>query len=486
MGPAPRSLAAFGRRYFRASLAGRLALLFAAGLSALLLILGIWLAWMLRMQLEARDREEIDGKTEVVLYLLRELHSPDQIRANANRFAEIAIGHPHLQIGLREGAQWLVTPAHELQTLIERNIADTASSTLAVEEIRMADGIWWLRRLRHVVSPNDEFVAYVAVDVSPAQRLLERFVGAMLVAGALGILASAALGWIIARRGLAPISAIAAEAERVTAHRLGQPLRAEDAPTEVRGLIESINRMLDRLQASFRTLEEFSADIAHELRTPLNNLLLQTQVTLGRERSPAEYEDALHSNLAEIERLQRMVSDMLFLARVDRGMLKLDLETVDLADEARNVAEFFDAAAAEQGKQIEVSGTGSVPCDRSMARRAITNLVSNAVRYSADGAKIDIRVAPACEHVELKVENKAAAIDDTDLRRLFGRFTRGSDAHQTTTEGAGLGLSIVESIMRLHGGRVEAESGPHGVRFQLLFPIGLATASRSASSRISS
>ncbi|MGH6609003.1 MAG: heavy metal sensor histidine kinase [Burkholderiaceae bacterium] len=463
-------MAAVGRRSFRPSLAARLALLFAAGLSALLLILGACLAWMLRVQLEARDHEEIDGKTEVVLYLLRELQSADQIRSNANRFAEIAIGHPHLQIGLRQGMQWLVAPAPQMQALIEQGGAPTVSSPRAVEELRLGDDVWWLRRLQHRASPGDEFVAYVAVDVNPAQRLLERFIGAMLIAGALGILASAALGWVIARRGLAPLSVIAREAERVTADRLGQPLRAEDAPAEVRGLIESINRMLDRLQASFRTLEEFSADIAHELRTPLNNLLLQTQVTLGRERSPAEYEDALHLNLAEIERLQRMVSDMLFLARVDRGMLKLDLEPVDLADEARNVAEFFDAAAAEQGKQIEVSGGGSAPCDRSMARRAITNLLSNAVRYSADGAKIDVRVTPAREHVELRVENKAEALDGKDLTRLFGRFTRGADAHQMTNEGAGLGLSIVESIMRLHGGRVEAETGPHGIRFQLLFP----------------
>ncbi len=471
MRSAGSNLSALGRRYFRDSLAGRLALLFAAASSALLLILGVSLAWMLRVQLEARDREEIDGKTEVVLYLLRELHSPDQIVANANRFAEIGIGHPHLQIGLRHGAQWLAAPAPELQALIERNIADPISSTLAVEEVRMADGIWWLRRLRHVVSPNNEFMAYVAVDVSPAQRLLERFVGAMLIAGALGILASAALGWVIARRGLAPISVIAREAEWVTAHRLGQPLRSEDAPAEIRGLIDSINRMLDRLQASFRTLEEFSADIAHELRTPLNNLLLQTQVTLGRERTRAEYEDALHSNLAEVERLQRMVSEMLFLARVDRGMLKLNLETVDLADEARSVAEFFEAAAAEQGKKIEVIGNGNAACDRSMARRAITNLLSNAVRYSEEGSAISVNVAlTAQDFVALQVENNAHALTTSELQRIFGRFTRGANAHQSTAEGAGLGLSIVDSIMRLHGGRVEAESGPYGVRFQLLFP----------------
>jgi len=448
-----------------------LALLFAAASSALLLILGVWLAWMLRMQLEARDREEIDGKTEVVLFLLRELQSSEQIRAHANRFAEIAIGHPHLVIGLRQGTQWLVAPSLPVQALIENGTAPAVLAANAPEELRIADNVWWLRRLRYDASPESEFVAFIAVDVNPAQQLLERVVGAMIIAGALGVLASAALGWMIARRGLAPITVIAREAERVTAQRFGQPLRSEDAPAEIRGLIESINRMLDRLQESFRTLEEFSADIAHELRTPLNNLLLQTQVTLGRERTRAEYEDALHSNLVEVERLQRMVSHMLFLARVDRGMLKLNLETVDLAAEARNVAEFFEAAAAEQGKTMKVSGNGTASCDRSMARRAITNLLSNAVRYSNEGAAININVAQTThEFVALQVENDAHLLDTNELQRLFGRFTRGQYAHQSSVEGAGLGLSIVSSIMRLHGGRVEAESGPYGVRFQLLFP----------------
>ncbi|HVE90102.1 MAG TPA: ATP-binding protein, partial [Burkholderiaceae bacterium] len=166
-----------------------------------------------------------------------------------------------------------------------------------------------------------------------------------------------------------------------------------------------------------------------------------------------------------------MVSDMLFLARVDRGMLKLNLEQVDLVEEVRSVAEFFEAAAAEHDKRIEVTGVGSAPCDRSMARRAITNLVSNAVRYSARGATIRINVtADSPQFLLVQVENSSTAMDDAELRRMFGRFTRGPNAHKSTAEGAGLGLSIVESLMRLHGGRIEAESAPQVVRFRLMFP----------------
>lgn len=452
----------------RLSLAARLVVLFSASTAVLLILLGVGLAWLLRMQLEARDREELDGKTQLVQHLLRELGTGDRIEAEVARFAELRIGHSHLQLGLRRDARWLVTPEPGLASLISAAGANDIPQSPAFGRYTIGYDIWWLRKLDFTAADAGTYVAYIAQHVSPAHHLLGQLGGAMALAGVLGVFASAALGWWAARRGLAPIAAIAREAERVTADRLGQPLRADDAPAEVRSLVVSINHMLERLQGSFASLEDFSADIAHELRTPLNNLRLMTEVTLSRPRSADDYREALHATFAELERLQRMVSDMLFLARADKGMIELQVEPVDLAQEAADVAEFFEAAATDRGQRIEVSGSATAPCDRSMARRAITNLLSNAVRYAPPGARIRLHVAADAQHGRLTMENPADALSPEALNRLFARFSRGTTRGG---DGAGLGLSIVESIMRLHGGSVSADSGDPGLRFTLAFPL---------------
>ncbi len=465
------------RHWFSVSLALRLALLFAAATSILLLALGTGLGFTLRDQLEARDREELDGKTEIIAHLLGELNSSDRIRQVASRVADLSIGHPHLLVALRAGSTWLVEPMSHIGPPAELLLNRDVSLAPRFDTLLFGTDRWWLRRVQHRADDGTVFDAYVGLHVSPAQLLIERLFRTLLSAGVAGVALSALLGWIVARRGLAPLETIGRDAERVTADRLGTPLRAEDAPPEIRGLVEAINRMLDRLRASFRALEEFSADIAHELRTPINNLMLQTQVTLARPRGIDEYQETLHSNLAELEQLQRMVSDMLFLARADRGMLHLKVEPVQLGLEARNLAEFFELAAGEDGKSITVSGDATVMCDRAMSRRAITNLLSNAVRYAPVGSKISVDVRPSADGgAVVAVTNGAPRLSDAELSRLFGRFSRGESSTPGAGESTGLGLSIVASIMRLHGGEAIATSGDSAITFRLVFPAGRAAA----------
>ena len=454
----------------RLSLASRLTLLFVIGSSLLLLALGILLGLMLRQQLEARDREELDGKTELTEYVFAELETNERIVGSASRFADMAVGHPHLRIGVRDEREWLVVPPPAFRDVMRPTSERPVPIAPGVAMVTLEDGHWWVRRIDFGTADGHRFSAYLALHVDPAQQLVARFRNWLLMAGVLGVLGSGLLGWVVAKRGLAPLAAIGRDAERVTAQRLGPFLRLEDAPDEIRGLVESINRMLDRLGATFKALEEFSADIAHELRTPLNNLMLQTQVTLSRPRSANEYQDALHSNLEELEHLQRMVSDMLFLARADRGMFELKVEPVDLREEADKVAEFFEIAAAETGRTISVAGAGTARCDRAMIRRALTNLVSNAVRYSLPSSSIEVQITQTrIGGCEVQVFNPSLPMTDAELHRLFGRFARGEQGEEALGEGSGLGLSIVASIMRLHGGEATAAAVPRGIRFRLVF-----------------
>ena len=163
---------------------------------------------------------------------------------------------------------------------------------------------------------------------------------------------------------------------------------SDAVPVELVSLVETLNAMLTRLETSFAQLSDFSSDIAHELRTPVSNLLTQTQVTLSKARSPDEYRDILASNAEEFERLSRMISDMLFLAKSDNQLIVPHPEAVNLVDEVKGVFEFYEALAEEKSIALHCIGAGIVSGDRLMLRRAISNLLSNALRYTPEGKSI--------------------------------------------------------------------------------------------------
>lgn len=452
------------------SIAARLVLLFVIGSAAIMAGAGYALYHALRMQLEAQDYAEVTGKTEVVEYVLRDIDGPAALEANLNRLRDISIGHPHLNISVLYVGRWLVPPRDDLLTLAIR--ATESSPRGPYVEAHVGDRIWWLHRVHHAWAAGNQgnVDVVVAVETTESYKLLREHAAVAFIVGLLGTAASALLAWFVARRGLAPLAQVAARAGQVTAQRLGARLDLKDAPEEVQGLAVGINRMLERLEESFRTLEQFSADIAHELRTPLNNLLLQTQVTLTRPRTSDEYQEALHSNLVEIERLQRMISEMLFLARADRGMIDLNEEDIDFAAEARSVAEYFEAAAAEKGQSITIDGEARRRGDRILLRRALTNLLSNAVRYSPEAASIRVTIASDAANVSVAVSNPGGDIPEQELQRLFSRFARRDESRARAREGIGLGLAIVESIMKAQGGGVEGRSEGGYITFTLRFP----------------
>ena len=449
------------------SMAARLVFLFVIGSAVIMSGAGYALYHALRMQLEAQDLAEVTGKTQVVEHVLRDINSAETLVSNLNRIRDISVGHPHLTIGVWSEGRWLIPPRDEL--LLVAAGATAAKTPVPYTEARAGDRIWWLHRVRHGWTGGSLDVI-LAIETTETHRLLREHAAVAVVVGLLGTVASALLAWLVVRRGLAPLAQVAARAGQVTAQRLGARLDLQDAPEEVHGLADSINRMLQRLEESFQTLEQFSADIAHELRTPLNNLLLQTQVTLSRPRTDTEYQDALHSNLAEIERLQRMISEMLFIARADRGMIDLNREDIQIELEAASVVDYFEAAAAEKSQTIEIQGAAVLKADRLMVRRALTNLLSNAVRYSAPGAKLGVRIHDTAGGLEISVLNPGSPIPKVELDRLFSRFARRDESRGRNVEGAGLGLAIVDSIMKLQGGRVEANSEEGVISFTLHFP----------------
>jgi two-component system, OmpR family, heavy metal sensor histidine kinase CusS len=245
----------------------------------------------------------------------------------------------------------------------------------------------------------------------------------------------------------------------------------DTVPVEMADLARELNHMLDRLQDDFRRLSEFSSDLAHELRTPISNLLTQTQVTLSHPRGAHDYRQALASNSEELQRLARTVSDMLFLAKAEHGLALPSLETIDLAHEATALLDFYDALAADRELTLRLDGQGSIQGDRLMVRRALSNLLTNAIRHAHTGTAVVVRVATQTQDVELSVDNQGTPLEADLLPRLFDRFYRADKARtHPSSDGAGLGLSITRAIVQAHGGRVGAESAGGHNRFWLRFP----------------
>jgi two-component system heavy metal sensor histidine kinase CusS len=315
-------------------------------------------------------------------------------------------------------------------------------------------------------------VVAVSTDMTHHEHFMQSFKIALWTVVGVAAMLTGFLGWVAARRGLAPLREISASAAGITANRLDHRLVVESIPRELAEVAQTLNAMLSRLEESFRRLSDFSSDLAHELRTPVSNLLTQTQVTLAKTRTLDEYQNVLASNAEEFERLSRTIADMLFLAKSDNELIVPHREKVDLVAEVRSLFEFYEALGEEKGLTLTCSGAGSVFGDRLMLRRAVNNLLSNAVRHTPEKGRITVRVDD-CEGsaVVLSVKNTGATIAPEHLPRLFDRFYRVDASRQRFGEGAGLGLAITRSIARAHGGEVSAHSARDVTTFELRLPV---------------
>jgi two-component system heavy metal sensor histidine kinase CusS len=264
---------------------------------------------------------------------------------------------------------------------------------------------------------------------------------------------------------------MAKHAAAITPAQLDSRMDNRDTPVELQQLGEAYNAMLDRLADGYQRLTQFSADLAHEIRTPVGSLMGHCQVALRQARTEDEYQALLASNLEELERISRMVESILFLARADEAQAALNRQTLDLADEMQRVAGYFEGLAEEREITLHTEGDARIEADPLLLRRALSNLVANAIRYADEGSEIKIRVIESGQHCRIEVENQGPTLDDVTLGKLFDRFYRGDASRHQSSDSNGLGLAIVAAIMQLHGGEVSVnQPTPGRICFGLVFP----------------
>lgn len=323
----------------------------------------------------------------------------------------------------------------------------------------------------------------VLLDRSRDQGVLQGFrteAGVVLV-GALVV--SALLGYALARRGLQPLDTLRQRVRRIDARSLDLRLAMPDAPREVTLLTESFDEMLGRLQGAFDALSTRSAALAHEIRTPLHVMRQQAEVALRRARTPEEYREILGSSLEELDRLRRLADDTLFLARTADPRAAVSREPLDTVEELGDVVTYLDALAEESEVELALVAPAGlvVNADRALLRRAIVNLVTNALRHTPPGGRITLRASRAAEHgaTTVSVEDTGEGLSPELLEKAFEPYARGPAGSSTSPDaarlgvpsGAGLGLAIVRGIMEIHGGTATLASEPgRGTRVTLLFP----------------
>jgi two-component system heavy metal sensor histidine kinase CusS len=316
-------------------------------------------------------------------------------------------------------------------------------------------------------------VIQMALDISREDALLADYRHKLGLALLFGLLSSAAIGARVAHRGLRPLEEITRTVQRITARQLHERIESRRWPSELMSLAEAFDQMLARLEDSFTRLSQFSADLAHELRTPLNNLMGEAEVALSHPRSEAEYREVLESSLEECGRLSRMVDSLLFLARADNDQVPLEFSRLEVRKELEAIREFYEAAAEEQDVAVQCEGDAMLEADPILFRRAVTNLLANALRHTPAGGRIRLAVAHSdgTGGVEVGISDTGRGIGPEHLPKVFDRFYRADPARSSDSHSTGLGLAIVQSILAMHGGTVSIHSQPgQGTTVILHFP----------------
>lgn len=298
----------------------------------------------------------------------------------------------------------------------------------------------------------------IAIDTETFWQTQHHLLMALVSLAFIGVLLASALGYWVARIGLRPLIKLSEETEKLTPPRLSGRLQLSSLPPELKQFAGAFNTTLERVEQAYTRLESFNADVAHELRSPLTNLIGQTQVALTRGRSAEHYFEVLQSNLEELERLRSIINDMLFLARADQGDKATQLTATSLAAEVATAVDYLDFILEDAGVTVQVHGDAQVLIERAHFRRALINLLNNAVQHTAAGQTIQVHIDRHGQRVSIGVANPGEVIVSEHLPRLFERFYRVDAARSNSGANHGLGLAIVKAIALMHGGEVFVDS----------------------------
>lgn len=311
----------------------------------------------------------------------------------------------------------------------------------------------------------------IALDITYQQQMINKWLWILIICLTVGIISAIGLGYLIACKGMSRLEELTETTKKITATSLDQQIDPESWPSELKTLAIAFNQMLQRIEASFSRLMQFSADLAHELRTPVNNLMGETEISLSRKCSVEEYQQLLGSNLEELHRISQIIDNLLFLARTENLKVDINKTKLNLEQEINLICDYYQAMAEEKNIKIIYDDNAELAANSIMFRRVISNLLSNALKYTPSGGMVKVNIKETNAEVHIKVSDNGIGIASEHLPHVFNRFYRIDTARSKESGGTGLGLAIVKSIMELHQGTISilSELGK-GTEILLVFP----------------
>lgn len=467
------------------SLTFRLAAAFTAAAALLLAAAVIILYYYLRTGLHDASDRLLANRAGVLRTILEsEPLDAEEIRENIE-IEKDAKGRDIIYLRVLFADGTIVTESRGMS----QAVPETAFQALALSTPTRPHGADWnggRRPMRLYVTsanyydhPGELLRIEAAVEAGNSARLLENFsiiAGFILLGGCAG---ASILSLLIARTSaIKPLLTVTKTLQRVHGDHLTERVSSHDLPTEIALLASQFNEMLDRLERSFAQIQQFSADIAHEIRTPLSSLRLSLEVEAGRLRKPEEYQLLLESSLEQVDQLNRIMDALLFLARADAGVESLHAESIQIQDLLSECVQLYEPLATSRNIliQLEADPGLTLHADRTLVQRAVSNIISNSLHHMRKAGRMDIHATSDPLFVILRFHDNGIGIPSQHLPRVLDRFHKADPSRTSGHGGAGLGLSIVRSIMAVHGGSIHIESVEgEGTTVILRFPRRAAT-----------
>ncbi|SAI65459.1 two-component sensor kinase [Bordetella ansorpii] len=394
----------------------------------------------LNMNLQSRQRALLEQKKEVIEHLVEEYARQGDLSQMDHKLRDFFYGRSEFSLSLT---------------------IDKATSLYGENNLYENEG-----HFRQVIfsmsipeQPNLSMHGELLLDTSADHHLRAVLAWTLFACAVVGAMVVSLIGDIMVRRALSPLHDVGKQAEMLSPDRIGDRLDESGLSVELKPLVRQFNAGLQRLERAYVQMEGFNADVAHELRTPLATLIGETELALSSRRHPLDLREVLGSNLEELQRMSAIINDMLFLSQADRGAQARVSQPTQLRALVEEVLEYHEAEALDAGVRLSVMGDHLAQVDAPLFQRAISNLLSNAVRYARPDSEVKVLIdSPQPGQVLVRVQNLGDPIGAEHLPRLFHRFYRQDSSRTSEANHHGLGLAIVAAIARMHGGKPHAMS----------------------------